>query len=163
MSVISFQSYTNCACIGWNKKIAYCIAFSADGAADVTNRYCRSPMKHGAERKRISESALLYVLDEICQMRRRDRNKDERFKLAHEDAREMRELRHYYFSTLTSDLAKSYVPDKKMTPSQVADAQKAAEGRQGTQTRLHDGEERRQDGRESGERNDTQSPRDGQA
>ncbi|KAL9053126.1 MAG: hypothetical protein Q9162_004990 [Coniocarpon cinnabarinum] len=116
---------------GWNKKISYCIAFSNDGAMDVTRRYCRNFMKYAGERKRTSESALLFVLDEIRRMRRRDMSKDDKFKLEEEDMREMRELRHYYFSTLTSSLAKSYSPAStpRMTPSEAADAAKAAESR----------------------------------
>ena len=124
-----------CLVIGWGKKIAYCIAFSADGAMDVTHRYCRNPMKYGTERKRCTESALLFILDEIRQMRRRHLSKPDKFRLQGEDMLEMKELRHYYFRTLTSDLAKSYVPSKHMTPSQVADAQKAAEGRDQYQAR----------------------------
>ena len=66
--------------------------------------------------------------------------KDEKFKLQGEDMRESRELRHHYFSTLTTELAKTFLGagGRHKTATEVADAQKAAEaaesrseGRQG--------------------------------
>ena len=95
---------------------------------DVTRRYCRSPAKYGLERNRVPEAVLLHIMDEIRHMRRRDMNKEEKFKLEGEDMRESRELRHYYVSSLTAEVAK-LVPtgqERRMD----ADAQKVAEGRQ---------------------------------
>ena len=97
---------------------------------DVTRRYCRNSTKHAKERNKCSESALLHILDEIRQMRRRSMPKDQKFKLQGEDMHESRELRHYFFSTLTVELSKSYVPPKQLTATELADAQKAAERRE---------------------------------
>lgn len=112
---------------GWNKRLAYCIAFSADGATDVTRRYCRNPAKHGLDRTKAPESVLLYIMDEIRHARRRNLNKEDKFRLEGEDMLETRELRHYYVSALTAEVAR-LIPTKgrRLDP----DAQKALEGRQ---------------------------------
>lgn len=116
--------------------MAYCIAFSADGAMDVTRRYCRNPMKMGLERNKCQEAVLLHILEEIRHMRRSSLPKDEKFRLEGEDAREMRELRHHYVKEITnelSDIATSNFKQtqrRRMSPSEEADAQKARESRE---------------------------------
>ncbi|KAF2804180.1 uncharacterized protein BDZ99DRAFT_364317, partial [Mytilinidion resinicola] len=86
--------------IGWGRKLRYCIAFSVDGATDVTRRYVGNPIRHGLERTGAPESCLLHILDEINAMRRGKDTPEYRFKIEGEDLREQRELRHYVISTL---------------------------------------------------------------
>lgn len=101
----------------------------------MTRRYCRNPAKYALERSKCSESSLLYILDEIRQLRRRDAPKDEKFRLEGEDMRETRELRHYFVSAITAEVAR-LVPRKgasgarEMTATEMADARKAAESRE---------------------------------
>lgn len=71
---------------------------------------------------------VLFILDEIRSLRRRNRSKEEKFALEGEDAQESRELRHYYVSSLAQEVAKLCAPSpgRKLDD---ADAQKAAESR----------------------------------
>jgi peptide-N4-(N-acetyl-beta-glucosaminyl)asparagine amidase len=121
---------------GWGRKLGYCIAFSRDGAADVTRRYARNLQHWSQERTRCSESTLIYILDEIRAMRRKDMSKQEKFKLKGEDIREEYELSTIVAKTLVVELCRTLLKNgtepPKPTPQSIidADAQKVQEARQ---------------------------------
>jgi peptide-N4-(N-acetyl-beta-glucosaminyl)asparagine amidase len=123
---------------GWGKKIAYCIAFSADGAMDVTRRYVRNTQKYALDRTRAPEAVLLHILDEIRASRRSNLSKQDKFRLEGEDMREARELRHYIISNIAQEIAKINADDiihgRNPNSRPDPDAQKAAEGRQSGST-----------------------------
>ncbi|KAI9690599.1 MAG: peptide-N4-(N-acetyl-beta- glucosaminyl)asparagine amidase [Bogoriella megaspora] len=112
---------------GWRRKLGYCIAFSADGAMDVTRRYCRNPAKYGKERTRTPEPCFLHILNEIRSIRRRDMPKQDKFRLEGEDIRERKELQAYVVMAIAAEICKIMSRDDP-------DAQKAEEARRDGET-----------------------------
>lgn len=114
---------------GWGKKLSYCIAFSVDGAVDVTIRYVRS-CRFRAPRNRCSESELLHILEEITLERREKMSQNDRFRLRQEQEREIKELRGYLTAGLVNDVFKDL--NQNQTDGRIeveVNAEKALEGR----------------------------------
>lgn len=120
------MSHTDSLPLGWKKRLGYCIAFSADGAQDVTRRYVRNPAKNSLPRNKVSEAALLHIVAEIRGMRRRDMNKTDKFRLEGEDMREDREFRQYMIEALAKEIGRMHPGGSRVDP----DLQKAIEQRE---------------------------------
>jgi peptide-N4-(N-acetyl-beta-glucosaminyl)asparagine amidase len=88
---------------GWGKYLSYCIAFSADGAEDVTLRYVRQT-KYSAPRDRCTEAELLHILDSIRATRRDKLSRIDEWRLQGEREKEQRELRGFLIAGLVADL-----------------------------------------------------------
>ncbi|KAK4221172.1 hypothetical protein QBC38DRAFT_505122 [Podospora fimiseda] len=91
-------------CEGWGNKLGYCIAFSVDGATDVTRRYVRRA-EFAAERKRCPEPVLRHILQEITTLRRSNMEW-EKAALEKQDAEEERELCGFIVTEIRSGLTK---------------------------------------------------------
>jgi hypothetical protein len=94
------------SCLGWQKKMSYCIAFSAEGATDVTRRYVRRD-EDAKPRTACPESVLLHILNEIKSARRADISPLKRVRLAREDGWEERELARYIGAALANSITLS--------------------------------------------------------
>ncbi|KAI9891755.1 MAG: peptide-N4-(N-acetyl-beta- glucosaminyl)asparagine amidase [Vezdaea aestivalis] len=114
---------------GWGKKMAYCIAFSADGATDVTRRYIRNTSKHALGRTRSPEEVLLFIINEIRQMRRGDNiSKEEKRRLIAEDAKEEKDLQKFVAQAIAAAVT-DMLPGRPGA-SDAADLAKLPAGRQ---------------------------------
>lgn len=111
--------------------MSYCIAFSAEGATDVTRRYVRDASKHGLDRNRAPEEVLVWITDEIKKLRRGDStSKEDRRRLVVEDHREEKELRGYVVRALAAGLDRITLSGQ---PSPAGEEQKLPERISGSQ------------------------------
>lgn len=92
---------------GWNRQFAYCIAFSSEGATDVTRRYVRTPAVHGKPRTKCPEEVLLWIMYEIRKLRRDGMNKPEQQNLRWDDEKEEKELQSFVATSVTQEMLKS--------------------------------------------------------
>ncbi|KAL8973285.1 MAG: hypothetical protein Q9197_002427 [Variospora fuerteventurae] len=102
---------------GWGKKMSYCIAFSAEGATDVTRRYVRDASKHGLDRNRCPEEVLVWITDEIKKLQRENASKEDRRRLIIEDHREEKELRGYVVQALAAEIGRINISGQPAAPA----------------------------------------------
>ena len=107
--------------------MSYCIAFSIEGATDVTRRYVRNATAHGADRHRAPEEVLMWIINEIRRMRRENLSKEEKRRIIADDAREEKELRGYVVQALAVEIGK-LLPSR---PAPGGEAQKIPAQREG--------------------------------
>ncbi|KAK5090536.1 Protein png1 [Lithohypha guttulata] len=117
---------------GWNRKFAYCIAFSNEGATDVTRRYVRNPSAHGLPRNRCPEECLLWMMYEIRKLRRDGMNKPDQQRLRAEDEREEHELQAYVAHAVTRDMLNS-IPGSRRQHSRPGEQKVVNEAQQQAQ------------------------------
>ncbi len=143
--------------------MSYVIAFSTDGATDVTRRYVRDPARHGKPRNRCPEDVLLYVMNEIKKTRRENKPKEEHHRLIKEDQREQMELTNYIVRTLTAELERGIARNSRpvaRSRSGDSDDDKLPARRTGTEAwRVARGEDGR--GTEGGGQGPREGPREG--
>ncbi|KAI0424664.1 hypothetical protein F5Y09DRAFT_353183 [Xylaria sp. FL1042] len=101
----------------WGKSLSYCIAFSNEGAVDVTRRYVRQEglLK---PRNRCSELTLLYMLKNITAERRCKLSKEDQERLRLGDTAEQKELQTFRVQSITRELIVSLTPPSEPSPSQ---------------------------------------------
>ena len=107
--------------------MSYCIAFSIEGATDVTRRYVRNATAHGADRHRAPEEVLMWITNEIRRMRRENLSKEEKRRIIADDAREEKELRGYVVQALAVEIGK-LLPSR---PASGGEGQKIPSQREG--------------------------------
>ena len=90
--------------IGWGRKISHCIAFSVDGATDVTRRYVRNFDSYGGSRNQLPEEVLFFILKDIQKLRRERLDERAKSRLVEEDMREEEELQMYIVRRITQDI-----------------------------------------------------------
>ncbi|KAJ2895774.1 hypothetical protein MKZ38_006167 [Zalerion maritima] len=105
---------------GWGKKMSYCIAFSNEGAKDVTRRYVRES-RFSLPRDRCPEYVLHHILGEITNKRRQEMQqrfpRDEAH-LKEENEREERELWGFVAAKLASNLVANVNHDNRREEEQ---------------------------------------------
>ena len=90
--------------VGWGRTISYCVAFSIDGATDVTRRYVRDFGAYGRSRSQVPEEAFIYILREIQTLRRARLDEQAKLRLSEEDEREDTELQLYIARAITRNI-----------------------------------------------------------
>ncbi|KAK7697660.1 Protein png1 [Diaporthe eres] len=99
---------------GMGRKLSYCVAFSSEGATDVTRRYVRAS-RHALARTRCSEAELLRITQDIKSMRRIDMSDEDLLRLDGEDTAEAQELESYTVPADTPRPSRSWHKEVKPT------------------------------------------------
>ena len=116
------------------------IAFSIDGATDVTRRYVRNAATHGRERARAPEPVLMWITNEIRRQRRENMLKEERMRLIMEDEREDKELRNYVVQALAASIG-TMLPTSPTSVEQQAVSGQVPRGQESKATTRRNGAE----------------------